>query len=165
MNEEKIEQISRSTSVISNWSINMLNNLGVPENWIKYLNMILLLLALVIVVTIVQYLTRTILQVILNRSAKITKAPLLTFLEKRRFPHYLAMIVPFSIVKGSIPIVFDHLPKLMIFADKAVDVYLIFYIIWLIMSLLNAASDTLRLKSSLKDKPLDSYVQVIKIIF
>ena len=33
------------------------------------------------------------------------------------------------------------------------------------MSIINAATDTLRLKSSLKDKPLDSYVQVIKIVF
>ena len=165
MNEENIEQISRSTSAISEWSINMLNNFGVPENWVKYINMILLAVALILVVIVVQYLTRTILSVILNRSAKITKAPILTFLEKRRFPHYLAMIVPFSMVKGSIPIVFDQFPKLMNFMDKAADIYLIFYIIWLIMSIINAAADTLRLKPSLKDKPLDSYVQVIKIIF
>ena len=165
MNEENIEQISRSTSAISEWSINLLSNIGVPESWVKYLNMIFLFVALVIVVFIVQYVTRTILRLILNRSAKITNAPILSHLEKRRFPHYLAMIVPFSIVKGSIPIVFDQFPKLMKFMDKAADVYLIFYIIWLIMSIINAATDTLRLKSSLKDKPLDSYVQVIKIIF
>lgn len=165
MNEENMEQISRSTSAISEWSINLLNNIGVPENWVKYINMILLFVALVILVLIVQYLTKTILRAILNHSAKITKAPILTFLEERRFPHYLAMIVPFSIVKGSIPIVFDQFPKLMKFMDKAADVYLIFYVIWLIMSIINAATDTLRLKPSLKDKPLDSYVQVIKIIF
>lgn len=33
------------------------------------------------------------------------------------------------------------------------------------MSVINAASDTIRLKPSLRDKPLDSYVQVIKIVF
>lgn len=165
MNEENIEQISRSTSAISDWSINILNTIGMPENWIKYINLILLFVILVLVVAVVQYLTRTVLQVILKRSARITKVPILTYLEKRRFPHYLAMIIPFSIVKGSIPIVFDQFPKLMSFMDKAADVYLIFYIIWLIMSIINAATDTLRQKPSLKDKPLDSYVQVIKITF
>lgn len=165
MNEEKIEQISRSTSAISNWSINLLNDIGISEIGVKYLNMLLLATALIIVVFIVQNITRYILRLILNRSAKITKIPILTHLEKRRFPHYLAMILPFSIVKGSIPIVFDQFPKLMNFMNKAADVYLIFYIIWLIMSVINAASDTIRLKPSLRDKPLDSYVQVIKIVF
>lgn len=76
MNEENMEQISRSTSAISEWSINLLNNIGVPENWVKYINMILLFVALVILVLIVQYLTKTILRAILNHSAKITKAPI-----------------------------------------------------------------------------------------
>jgi miniconductance mechanosensitive channel len=165
MKEEKIEQISRSTSAISNWSINLLNDIGISEIGVKYLNMLLLATALIIVVFIVQNITRYILRLILNRSAKITKIPILTHLEKRRFPHYLAMVLPFSIVKGSIPIVFDQFPKLMNFMNKAADVYLIFYIIWLIMSVINAASDTIRLKPSLRDKPLDSYVQVIKIVF
>ena len=165
MNEENIEQISRSTSVISEWSVGMLSNIGVPVNWISYINMIFLAATLVVLVFIVQFLTRKILQVVLNRSAKVTKVPFLKHLSVRRFPHYLAMIVPFSIVKGSIPIVFDQFPKLMNLMDKLADIYLIFYVIWLIMSVINAASDTLRMKPSLKDKPLDSYVQVIKIIF
>ena len=165
MKEEKIEQISRSTSAISNWSINLLIDIGISEIGVKYLNMLLLATALIIVVFIVQNITRYILRLILNRSAKITKIPILTHLEKRRFPHYLAMVLPFSIVKGSIPIVFDQFPKLMNFMNKAADVYLIFYIIWLIMSVINAASDTIRLTPSLRDKPLDSYLQVIKIVF
>ena len=165
MNEENIEQISRSTGAISEWSINLLTKLGMSDSWTSWVNMILLVVLLAIIVVVVQYLTRKLLQVILNRSAKITKVPFLKYLSERRFAHYLAMIVPFSIVKGSIPIVFDHFPRLMGFMDKLVDIYLIFYIIWLVMSIINAGADTLRLKPSLKDKPLDSYVQVIKIFF
>lgn len=165
MNEENIEQISRSTSAISEWSIGLLYNMGVTENWVRYINMILLAVALVFVVLIVQYITRIILQAVLKRSAKITKMPILQHLAQRRFPHYLAMIVPFSTVKGSIPIVFDQFPRLMVVMDKLADIYLIFYVIWLVMSVINAASDTLRMKPSLRDKPLDSYVQVIKIVF
>ena len=165
MNEENIEQISRSTSAISEWSINLLSNMGISDNLVKYINTILLAVALVLVVFIVQFITRKILQVVLNRSSKITGMPILHHLAQRRFPHFLAMIIPFSIVKGSIPIVFDQFPKMMVIMDKLADIYLIFYLIWLIMSIINAATDTLRLKPSLKDKPLDSYVQVIKIVF
>ena len=35
MNEENIEQISRSTSAISEWSINLLSNMGIADNWVN----------------------------------------------------------------------------------------------------------------------------------
>ncbi len=165
MNEENIEQIYRSTNAISEWSINFLSGIGVSNNWIKYINLIFMITVLVIIVFVVQYVTRKIIQVILNRSAKYSKVLFLKHLADRKFPHYLAMIVPFSIVKVSIPIVFEQFPKTMSFMDKLADIYLIFYIIWLIMSVINAAFDSLRLKPSLKDKPLDSYAQVIQIVF
>ena len=98
MNEENIEQISRSTSAISEWSVNLLSNMGIADNWVKYINMMLLAVALVVLVFIVQFITRKILQVVLNRSAKITGMPILYHLAQRRFPHFLAMIIPFSIV-------------------------------------------------------------------
>ncbi len=164
MNEEKIEQISRSTNAISEWSIQLLTNAGIPENWVKYINLLLLLVVLVLLVFMVQYLTRRILHSILNRAAGITGIELLRHLSLRRFPHFLAMIIPFSLVKGSIPIIFDLFPRTMLMIDKLVDIFLIFYVIWLIASLVNAFTDTLRSRPSMADKPLDSYVQVVKII-
>lgn len=165
MNEDNIEHISRSTNAISEWSIEFLKNIGISDNWVKYINLIFLVSVVVVLVFVVQYVTRIILHTILSRSARLSKADILENLSKRRFPHFLAMIVPFSLAKGSIPIIFDQFPKTMRFMDKLADIYLIFYVIWLIMSVVNAFSDTLRTKPSLKDKPLDSYVQVVKIIF
>lgn len=165
MNEENKERIIRSTSAVSEWSTRLLESIGVADNLVKYINLIFLMTVVTMLVFLVQYLTRVILQLILDRSSHITNAPILKNLSVRRFPHFLAMILPFSIVKGSIPIVFDQFPGLMVLMDKLADIYFIFYVIWLVMSVINAASDTLRLKPSLKDKPLDSYVQVIKIIF
>lgn len=164
MDEEKIEQISRSTNAISEWSIRLLTNIGIPENWVKYINLLLLLSVLVVLVFMVQYLTRRILHALLNRVSRITGIEFLRHLSERRFPHYLAMIIPFSLVKGSIPIIFDLFPRTMVMVDKLVDIFLIFYVIWLISSIVNAFSDTLRSRPSMADKPLDSYVQVVKII-
>ena len=164
MDEEKIEQISRSTNAISEWSIRLLTNSGIPENWVKYINLLLLLSVLVVLVFMVQYLTRRILHALLNRVSRITGIEFLRHLSERRFPHYLAMIIPFSLVKGSIPIIFDLFPSTMVMVDKLVDIFLIFYVIWLISSIVNAFTDTLRSRPSMADKPLDSYVQVVKII-
>lgn len=164
MDEEKIEQISRSTNAISEWSIQLLTDAGIPENWVKYINLLLLLSVLVLLVFMVQYLTRRILNAVLNRVSRLTGIEFLRHLSERRFPHYLAMIIPFSLVKGSIPIIFDHFPRTMVMVDKMVDIFLIFYVIWLVSSIVNAFTDTLRSRPSLADKPLDSYVQVVKII-
>lgn len=164
MDEEKIEQISRSTNAISEWSIQLLTDAGIPENWVKYFNLLLLLSVLVLLVFMVQYLTRRILNAVLNRVSRLTGIEFLRHLSERRFPHYLAMIIPFSLVKGSIPIIFDHFPRTMVMVDKMVDIFLIFYVIWLVSSIVNAFTDTLRSRPSLADKPLDSYVQVVKII-
>jgi len=94
----------------------------------------------------------------------MTGIEFLRHLSERRFPHYLAMIIPFSLVKGSIPIIFDLFPRTMVMLDKLVDIFLIFYVIWLLSSIVNAFADTLRSRPSMADKPLESYVQVVKII-
>lgn len=163
MKEENIEKITQSTTFISHWSEQILRNMGFADEWIKYINLIFLLLILSVLVIVLQYFTRIILHSIFSRAARLPRMAFLQQLVNRRFPHYLAMIVPFSLVKGAIPIIFELFPKSMVLANKLADIYLIFYIIWLLMSVVNAFGDTLRTKSGLNDKPIDSYVQVVKI--
>lgn len=164
MNEENIQQISRSTNAISDWSLQLLQSLGIDDNWAKYINLIILVIVLTVLVFIVQYLTRTVLKSVLDRFGKISRAEFPKNLSRRRFPHFLAMVIPYSLVKGSIPIIFDQFPKTMVLADKLADIFLIFYVIWLLMSVLNAFFDTLYKKPSMRDKPLESYAQVVKIV-
>lgn len=164
MNEENIQQISRSTNEISNWFLQLLQNFGVADNWAKYINPIILLIVLAVLVFVIQYLTRFLLMNILSRFRKISRNDFLANLIKRRFPHFLAMVVPYSLVKGSTPIIFDQFQKTMLFVNKLVDIFLIFYVIWLLMSLLNAFFDTLSEKPRMRDKPLESYAQVVKMV-
>lgn len=164
MNGEDIEKITQSTNVISQWSIRILKNIGFEDKWINYFNLIFLLILLVVAVFALQLITRYILHLVFARLGKLPRMSFFNRLRAHRFPHFLAMIIPFSLVKSSIPIIFDQFPKLMLFADKIADIYLIFYVIWLIMSLINAFGDTLRIKESMRDKPIDSYIQVVKIV-
>lgn len=164
MNEENIEQITRSTHAVSKWSIQLLTNLGVPENWVTYINLLFLLIILFVLVVTLQSVTRKILHLILRRTAKITGIEFLGYLSVRRFPHYLAMVIPYSVVKGSIPIIFDRLPGMIDVTTKGVNIFLIFYVVWLLISIANAFADTIRTKPSMIDKPIESYLQVVKII-
>ncbi|MDI9605921.1 MAG: mechanosensitive ion channel [Bacteroidota bacterium] len=164
MNVEKIEQISQSTHAISDWSIQLLSGFGIPEKWVNSINTLFLGTLLVLLVLILQYVTKAILKYFLNRAARYSKTVFLQKLSESRFSYFMAMVVPFSLVKGTIPIVFEAFPKLMNVMDKLADIFFIFYMVWLIMSVVNAFTDTLRQKPGLKDKPLDSFAQVVKIV-
>ena len=48
MNEENIQQISKSTSAISDWSIRLLSGVGIPDDWVNVINLIFLTAVLVI---------------------------------------------------------------------------------------------------------------------
>ena len=158
-----IEKITKSTNIISSWSIELLRSWGVPEDWITYINMLFLLLILLSLVILLQYITRIILKITFHKLEKMRNMKFFGRLARRRFPHFLAMIIPFSLVKGSIPIIFETFPKIILIANKLTDIYLIFYIIWLLMSVINAFGDTLKHKDGLNDKPIESYIQVVKI--
>ncbi len=164
MNEqEKIEQITQSTNAIRNWSIKFLSDMGINDQFIKYINLIFLIAVVIVLVYILQVVTRKILVAFLKRTIKVKKISILEHLLERNLPRLIAMIVPFSLIKGSIPTIFFDFPKTAQFFDKLANAYLVFYVLWIITSVLSAFEDTLSERESLKDKPLKSYFQVIKI--
>ncbi len=164
MNEqEKIEQITQSTNAISEWSKNFLGNLGIGDQFIKYINLIFLIALVIVLVYILQVVTRKILTAILKKTIKVKRISILEHLLDRNLPHLVAMIVPFSLIKGTIPIIFNDFPSAASLFDKLANAYLVFYILWIITAVLNAFEGTLSERESLKDKPLKSYFQVVKI--
>ena len=164
MNEqEKIEQITQRTSMVRDWSMNLLSNMGINEQFIKYINLVFLIAVAIILVWVLQVVTRRILTVVLERTSKMKRLSFLQYALNRKLPHYIAMIVPFSLIKGSIPTIFFDFPKTMVFFNKLADAYIVFYVLWLLSAVLNTFSDMLSQKDSLKDKPLKSYFQVVKI--
>ena len=164
MNEkEKIEQITQQTNLVRNWSMDFLSNLGISDQFIKYINLLFLIAVVVVLVYILQVVTRRILTLILEKTSKVKRLSFLQYALNRKLPHYIAMIVPFSLIKGSIPTIFFDFPKTMLFFNKLADVYIVFYVLWLLSAILNAFSDMLSKRESLKDKPLKTYFQVVRI--
>lgn len=163
MNEEKIHQITESTNLISEWSKNFLSGLGVSGSSLNIINLFFLIAVTTFIVLFVYHITRYILRSVVDKMSSIPKMSFLKHLRDRRFPHYLSMIIPYSLIRGAIPIVFESYSTMTDLAIKAADIYLVFYVIWLIMSVVKAFGDSLKHKESLKDKPVDSYTQVVSI--
>ena len=163
MNEEKIQQITESTNLISKWSENFLEGVGLSGDWFELFHMLFLLIVTTAVVLIIYHITRVILKGVFDRVASLPRMSYVKHLKERKFPHYLSMIIPYSLVRGAIPIVFTSYPAIADLAIKGADIYLVFYVIWMVMSAVKAFGDSLKDKETLKDKPIDSYLQVVSI--
>ncbi|EDM35102.1 putative membrane transport protein [Pedobacter sp. BAL39] len=149
---------------ISHLTYKLLVRWGIPAEVAIYVNLFLLLTVLIGLVYILQYLVRRLLRIALIRITKRTRIPFFQHLLENRFPHYLALTVPLILINSSIPIIFAGFQNLIPPLKALADVYMILIIIWMIMSLIRSGADSMRTKPGFREKPIDSYLQVIRII-
>lgn len=153
------------TSVVSEWMQKMLSSFGVSEEWINYTKFFVLVALVVIIVYVLQYITRFALSYILKKAHKITKLSFLDYLINNRLPHYLALVIPYSFIKASIPVVFNDFPAFISPLIKLAEICMVFIVIWTIMAVVKSLANVLEEKPAFHNKPLKSYIQVIYIIF
>jgi len=155
---DRVESFSQQvTNLISGWSKDFLHGAGVPDTYIGVINSIFLSVILVVLVYVIQTMLRKLITVILNKAVKINRLAISSHLINNKFPKYLAMIIPISIIKGAIPIILNDFPVAMRLSLKAFDLFFVFYFMWLSVSVINAFTDTLKTKDNFKDKPVESF--------
>lgn len=150
---------------ISRLTYNLLLRLGVHESIAEHLNALVLFCIVAILVFIIQFLVRNIIRKALQKVGERSRYTFFDHLLANKFPHYLALIAPFSLVKNTIGVVFVNFPKWIPVLDKLTDAYMVFMVIWMIMSLLSSGADLLKESPVYRKKPLESYLQVVKMIF
>ncbi|MCD7971309.1 MAG: mechanosensitive ion channel family protein [Candidatus Azobacteroides sp.] len=162
--ELDIEMGKETVSSLGHYFYNHFINLGITEKWAVYLNLLILLSFIVVIVWIVLNATKVFLQALFRKSSQFERLPFLKYLLKNKLPYYLALIIPYIIVRNSIPWVFIDFPALIRPISKLAEAYLVFIVIWLIMSVVKSFFNILQDKPALKDKPMNSYSQVVQII-
>ena len=76
----------------------------------------------------------------------------------------LASVVPFGIIAISVPYIFYDFPELVKYISVFSDAAIVAVVIWSINATLSVVEDVLGESPIFKDKPITSYVQVLKII-
>lgn len=152
------------TKTIALWIQDFLIGLGVPEQGIIYTKLIVLFALVVIIVLCLQYLLRRILLFVFHRAVNITKLSIINYTIENRLPHYLALIGPYSFVRGTIPVIFYDFHTMITPMLKATDVYMVFMVIWIIMSIVRSFGGVLQEKPAFQNKPMKSYFQVVQIV-
>ena len=138
--------------------------LGISESFARYLNLLGLFLAMLIVVGILDLLLKKIIRKSSNILARKTKTNLDDIAITNRLPRLLAHIFPLLLAMELIPVVFtdfDYLGKMALEVGSIIGVILILNIV---KSILRSIRDYMKTLPKYSDKPIDSYIQVFMII-
>jgi miniconductance mechanosensitive channel len=138
-------------------------SVGTTETMAKYLNMLALLLVLLIIALLIDFITRKILLNIFSRFANKTKSNFDDILISNKAPRNIAHIIPLLIALEFIPMVFSDFDYAENIVEKALQVFAIVLTLWIVRSFLNTLKDYFKTLPRLKDKPIDSYIQVFMI--
>ena len=138
-------------------------SIGTNGTTAKYLNMFVLLVALLIVVFIVDWIIRKLLIQVFTKFAARSKTNFDDFLIANKAPRNVAHIIPLLLALELVPTVFYDFSNVENFVEKGLKVFAVILTLWIARSLLNTLRDYLKTLPRLKDKPIDSYIQVFMI--
>ncbi|HLV14788.1 MAG TPA: mechanosensitive ion channel domain-containing protein [Xanthomarina sp.] len=137
--------------------------LQLPETAAKYLNMVCLLVILTTVVYLTDFITRRILVNAFIKFSSKSKTNFDDLLVNHKAPKYIAHIVPLIITIKVFPFVFYDFPHFEEYIVLILKVYGVFLTVWIIRSILRTFESYFKTLPTLKDKPIDSYIQVVML--
>lgn len=162
---DNLERSARkSSNFISKYSYDQLLKWGVSERWAEYVNALVLFLIASVAVYIVYFIVRKIFRLILGAFSKKGNRPFLAGLFRHRLAHFLALFAPVGLIKVAIPIVFEDFSSIRKFLDSALSIYVVFLLVWIILVILRVIAEGLKSNDKLGQRPIESYIQVVKII-
>ncbi|APS39561.1 mechanosensitive ion channel family protein [Salegentibacter sp. T436] len=137
---------------------------GVNPTLALYLNLLLNILVLILIIIGINYLIKTFVIEAFKSFSNKTRTTFDDFLIKTNFPKYIGQILPLVIIYLTVPYILVDFPLAIKAFYFLIDIYIIFLIVWIIRSILRTTKSYLRTLESFKDKPVESYIQVVMII-
>lgn len=151
--------MDKISEILHQWLL----NIGVNENISMYLNMLILLVGMVVLIWIIDFIIRKVLITIFGKIAAKTSSNFDDLLIKNKLPRNVAHIIPLLIAIEFIPTVFNDFESVKNLSDKALQLFIVLLVLRIVRSFLNTLRDYFKTLPRLKDKPIDSYIQVFMI--
>ena len=148
---------------IKHFIYDYLIDIGLSVTYAKYINMMVLLVALLVIAFLVDYIIKKIIINLFTQFTIKTKTKFDNFLVTNKVPQNVAHIIPLIFGLEFIPIVFADFPYFENMVEKGFKVFAIILTLWIARSVLQALKDFFKTLPRLKDKPIDSYIQVFMI--
>ena len=86
------------------------------------------------------------------------------FLVTNKTAKYISHLIPLLFIYKSVPVILKNFVYWEGIFGKLVGIYIVILSLWIIKTIFNALRDYLKQNPSYRDKPIDSYIQVIMIV-
>lgn len=147
-----------------NWWNELLGDWGISGDGLIYLRTFLLFIIAVAICAILWWGTRKVLIVLIHGIAIKSKTKWDDYLVKNRFFAAIAHLMPFLFLDVIVNTVFYDFPGIARLLMRLTDIVIIIITIYATLRFLNTMRDVLIEKPRYKDKPIESYFQLAKII-
>jgi miniconductance mechanosensitive channel len=149
----------------SNYLANYFIDKGLDEGIAHFLNMLVNIAIVFVLWYIIHFVTKKVLLTAFQRFTNKTKTTFDDYLVKSNFPRYISNILPLLLLIITVPVVFQDYPQLLSFFEKLVDVYIILLMVFIARSLLRTTTNYMKRHERYRDKPIESYTQILMIVF
>lgn len=136
---------------------------GMEVHTASYLNALLLFVGIILVAGILDFFIWKVLRIISVRFARRSATNFDNFLVVNKVPRYLAHIIPLLLLYELLPLAFMDFEYTEGLVLKAIEILAVILVLSFIRGLLRSIKDYLKTLPHMKDKPLDSYIQVFMI--
>ena len=135
--------------------------IGMTDENTLILYVLILSLISLIGLYVIDFICKNIIRVVFIRFAKKSKSRFDDILITNRTPRYIAHLIPFSISLFIIPFIFNEFTAISDLLIRVNKMILVLVIVYILRSLIYTVRDYFKTLPKLKDKPIDSYIQVI----
>ncbi|WP_312398485.1 mechanosensitive ion channel family protein [Sphingobacterium sp.] len=153
----------RQSSSIYQYIFDLFATLGLPEQQAHMGTAVGLLLAFALLLYALDYMMRNIFYSSLNKIAQRTSTQWDDFLLANKVHVQLSRTILALLTRQLLPVIFTGFPGLTAAIVKFMDLVVLLTVYHLVNSLLKTCRDIFRTSKGFKDKPIDSYLQVIQI--
>lgn len=147
------------------WLYPLFRKFHFGETLASYTSLIFNIFILCILAYFIYVVFRFTLVTILAIVAKKTKTNFDDLLVSNQTAKYIAHLIPFLFIYKSVPVILENYVYWESMFGKLVGIYIILLSLWIFRSVLKAFRDYLKEQPRFSDKPIDSYIQVIMIVF
>ncbi|WP_410220977.1 mechanosensitive ion channel family protein [Pedobacter sp.] len=133
------------------------------ENIAELINMFILILVTLLLITLSQYVLRRVLRLIVIQTIRKTNNEFFKGLLESKVPYFLSLTAPLFVIDIALPLIFKEQPAVIKFCNALVEIYTVLVFVWIMIALIRAGASALKSLPSYKTKPIEGYLQVIRI--
>ena len=147
------------------WTYKLLKQWDFNDTFAAYFSLLVNILVLCVFSYLIYLLFRFALVTIISVVARKTKTKFDDLLVSNNTAKYIAHLIPLLFIHKSVPIILKNFYYWENIFSKLVGIYIVLLVLWITRTILNALRDHLKEDPKFGDKPIDSYIQVIMIVF